>query len=102
MRVVIARTMPDFSMDVYADCLIAGLKSVRPEWEIVEVAPQPLIERVALGSSDSGNCYERFWHYPQYVQRQEADIFHVIDHSEGHIAYWLQKTGKPVLSLVMT
>jgi hypothetical protein len=60
MRVVIARTMPDFSMDVYADCLIAGLKSVRPEWEIVEVAPQPLIERVALGSSDSGNVYERF------------------------------------------
>jgi len=97
MRVVIARTMPDFSMDVYADCLIAGLKSVRPEWEIVEVAPQPLDRTSRSWFVRFWKFYERFWHYPQYVQRQEADIFHVIDHSEGHIAYWLQKTGKPVV-----
>ena len=29
------------SMDVYADNLVAGLKALRPEWQITEIAPEP-------------------------------------------------------------
>jgi len=97
MRVVIARTMPEFSMDVYADGLVAGLKTVRPEWEIVEVAPQPFDRTSRSWLLRFSKYYERFWHHPQNVKRQEVDIFHVMDHSDGHLAYWLQKTGKPVV-----
>ncbi len=39
MRVVIARTMPEFSMDVYAEGLISALWLVRPDWEIIELSP---------------------------------------------------------------
>lgn len=97
MRVVIARTMPNLSMDVYADRLVAGLKVVRPDWEIVEVSPHPLDRSSRSWFVRLWKFYERFWHYPQKVQQQKADIFHIIDHSEGHIAQWLQKTGKPVV-----
>jgi hypothetical protein len=40
MRVVIARTMAEFSLDIYTDNLIAGLRKVRPEWEIIELMPK--------------------------------------------------------------
>ena len=97
MRVMIARAMPIFSMDVYADGLIAGLKAVRPKWEIVEVTPLPLDRGSRSLSVRLRKYYERFWSYPRTVEKQKADIFHVIDHSDGHLVYWLQKTGKPVV-----
>lgn len=97
MRVTIVRTMPAFSMDVYADGLIAGLKAVRPDWEIVEMSPYPLDRTSSSLWVRLRKYYERFWHFPQTVSQQTADIFHIIDHSEAHIAYWLKKTGKPVV-----
>jgi len=97
MRVAILRTMPgeSFSMDVYADGLIAGLKAVRPNWEVIEIRPRSPNE---LGDGSLRGSlrkyYERYWHYPRAVCEQDADVFHIVDHSYGHVAYWLKKAGK--------
>jgi len=34
--------------------------------------------------------YERFIHFPSIVSRQKTDIFHIVDHSAGHILHWLK------------
>jgi glycosyltransferase involved in cell wall biosynthesis len=84
-------------MDVYADGLVSGLRVVRPNWEIVELAPHP-IDRSSRSLFLRGwKYYERFWNFPRIVKHQVADIYHIIDHSEAHIANWLRKTGKPVV-----
>ncbi|MFN6571199.1 glycosyltransferase family 1 protein [Dendronalium sp. ChiSLP03b] len=99
MRVAILRRTPQvsFSMDVYADGLVSGLKAVRPTWEIVEFAPAPY-------PSDKKNSvwllglwkyYERYWRYPRMIEKQNADIFHIIDHSDGHLARWLKRKAQP-------
>jgi glycosyltransferase involved in cell wall biosynthesis len=97
LRVIIARTMPNFSMDVYADRIISGLRIVRPHWEIVELAPRPIDRSSRSLFLRAQKFYERFWNFPRLIQRQTADIFHIIDHSEAHIVNWLKKTNKPVV-----
>ena len=102
MKLAIVRREPNvaISMDVYADNLVAQLKEVRPDWEIVEVSPQPWSKE----SGDiwhSGNplrkFYERFYNHPRTVNHLEADLFHIIDHTDAHVAYGLKKSGKPVV-----
>jgi glycosyltransferase involved in cell wall biosynthesis len=95
MRVLIARTMPEFSMDVYADGLIAGLRAVRPDWDVVAIAPVPLSRSSQSWKVRFQKYYERFWKFPRMVQNYDADLVHVIDHSDGHIVYGLK--GKPVV-----
>lgn len=99
MRVAIARSMPNFSMDVYADGLIAGLRAVRPNWDIVELAPRPVDRHSRSVQMRAHKVYERFWNFPRQVQQQAAiaDIVHVIDHSEGHLVPWVKKTNTPVV-----
>ena len=103
MRVVIVRREPKvaFSMDVYADCLVAGLKEVRPNWEIVEISPQAWCDEDAADLWQSGNplrkYYERFYNFPRTINKLEADLFHIIDHTDGHIAYGLKKAGRSVV-----
>ena len=97
MRVIIARTRPILSIDVYADQLVAGLKAIRPEWEIIEVTPNHLDKKSRSWASGFWTYYERYWHYPRTVAKQKADIFHVIDHSYAHLAHFLKRTGKPVI-----
>ncbi len=101
MRVTIIRRVPGatFSLDVYADNLIAALKTVRPTWEIVEIAPIPWNSPDKLWLSGSGikKYYETFWRHPRAVARLESDIFHVIDQCESHIVYGLYKANKPVV-----
>ena len=101
MRLAIVRRTPgaSFSMDVYADNLVAGLKAIRPEWEIVEVHPKPWNSVDKLWQSGTGirRYYERFWHHPQEVSRLKADLYHIIDHTNAHVAYWLKKLGKPIV-----
>ena len=101
MRVAIIRRLPkaSFSMDVYADGLISGLKSVRPDWDINELTPQPY----ALKNKSSlfkglHKYYERYWRYPATLKQEQADIYHIIDHSDGHIAYWLKSCNKVVVA----
>lgn len=100
MRVAILRRAPrvTFSMDVYADQLVGGLRLVRPHWDVIEVSPQPWW-KAEQGSWKSGTglkkYYERFWNHPRHASRVDADIFHIIDHTDGHIGYWLKRLQKP-------
>lgn len=100
MRIAIVRRAPkaSYSMDVYADGLVSGLKTVRPDWEFIQIVPEQHQEGNSL-LSGLNKYYQRYWNYPQYVKnkKQDVDIFHVIDHSDGHLAYWLKDTGKPVV-----
>lgn len=95
MRVAIVRRVPGatFSMDVYADNLVAGLKTICPDWQIVEIAPKPWNSPDKLWQSGPGlrKYYERFWNHPRHVSQQSADIYHIIDHTNAHVAYWLKK-----------
>lgn len=97
MRVAIVRTMPDFSMEVYANGVISGLRTVRPNWEIVDLKPQPVDRKSQSPILRVQKYYERFWRFPQLVQQQKADVYHILDHSEAHITYGLKKLGKPVV-----
>jgi glycosyltransferase involved in cell wall biosynthesis len=97
MRVVIARMMPEPSMDVYTDGIISGLRCVRPNWEIVDLRPHSVDRKSRSLFLRVKKYYERFWRFPQQVQQQVADIFHIIDPSEAHITYWLKKKNKPVV-----
>jgi glycosyltransferase involved in cell wall biosynthesis len=87
-------------MDVYADNLITGLRTIRPHWEIMEIAPQPW-SNDPENSWHSGNpvqkYYERFWRHPLAVSQAKVDLFHIIDQTDGHIARWLIKLGKPIV-----
>ena len=84
-----------FSMDVYADGLVGGLKTVRPDWEIIELAPtltnfkdNPILKGVE-------KYVERYWHYPRQLAQHQIDLFHIIDHSDGHLLYWLNNLPQP-------
>lgn len=100
MRVAILRrtTGASFSMDVYADGLVAGLKAVRPGWEIVEIAPKSnVVKPNNSWLTGLGKYYERYWRYPFTLKQEKADLFHVIDHSDGHLVYWLKKNNRPTV-----
>ncbi|WP_309739448.1 MULTISPECIES: glycosyltransferase family 1 protein [unclassified Chamaesiphon] len=97
MRVAIARTMAEFSLDIYTDNLIAGLKKVRPEWEIIELVPRSFDRGSYSISLRIQKYYERFWRYPQAVRQQVADIFHIVEPCDANIAYWLQNSGSPIV-----
>jgi glycosyltransferase involved in cell wall biosynthesis len=94
-RVVIVRRERGvtLSMDIYADNLVAELKEIRPTWDIVEIAPKPWTKDVNQWHSGTGinKNIERLWRHPHAVNCLEGDIFHIIDHSNAHIAYWLKK-----------
>lgn len=97
MRIGILRPIPQFSfsMDVYASGLISGLKAVKPDWEIIEFTPKlsdshnPIVRGI--------NKYrQRYWRYPRELQQQsDIDLFHIIDHSDGHLLYWLKNLPQP-------
>jgi glycosyltransferase involved in cell wall biosynthesis len=87
-------------MDVYADNLVSELRQIRPQWTITEIAPNPWWDgEDNPWHSGTGlrKYYERFWQHPRQVKQQETDLFHIIDHSNAHVAYWLMHLGKPIV-----
>lgn len=98
MHIAILRAMPgeSISMDVYADGLVAGLRAIQPELQITEVAPYPLKDSSSW-TMGLRKYYERFWHFPRTIVKQKVNIFHIIDHSYGHLAYWLRGTEIPIV-----
>ena len=101
MKVVVVRRVRGStpSIDIYADNLVAGLKTVRPEWTITEIEPKPWNSPDNLWMSGPGirKYHECYWRYPQEVSQLQADIFHIVDHTDAHIARWLCKAGKRVV-----
>lgn len=111
MRIVIVRRERGvaFSMDVCTDNLVAELRALRPHWEIIEVAPQTWHrDRAGLNPADlwkSGSgirkYYERFWRHPRAINRLSADIFHIMDQTDAHVAYAI-KRRQPEAPTVVT
>ncbi|MEL6438136.1 MAG: glycosyltransferase family 1 protein [Cyanobacteria bacterium J06621_8] len=102
MQVVIVRREPKvaFSMDVYADNLVAELKQLKPDWTITEISPQPWsnnLENLWHSGNPLRKYYERFYNHPREVNQLDADLFHIIDHTNAHLAYGLKKQGKNVV-----
>ncbi|MGB3612658.1 MAG: glycosyltransferase family 1 protein [Elainellaceae cyanobacterium] len=99
MRIAILRRAPkaSVSMDVYADGLAEGLRAVRPDWTIEEHCPDFRSSRSGLLQRfDSvAKYYERYWRYPTRIRKLDADIFHIIDHSDGYLSGWLHRAQRP-------
>ena len=99
MRVAILRRAyrASVSMDVYTDGLVRGLKAIRPNWEIVELAPSAYPDNLGKPAWLRGlqKYYARYWLYPITLRHQDVDLFHIIDHSDGYLTYWLNKNHKP-------
>ena len=95
MRVAILRRTPkaSVSMDVYADRLIDGLKTVRPTWEVFEFYPTTEASSFQWISGVQ-KYYERYWRYPHRLQQFDADIFHIIAHSDGYLSSWLRNAQR--------
>ncbi|MEM8828697.1 MAG: glycosyltransferase family 1 protein [Cyanobacteria bacterium P01_G01_bin.19] len=96
MRIAILRRTAgaSWSMDVYADRLIDGLKKVRPDWTIVQCAPASEQKQQPFWLRGIQKYYERYWRYPAKLSKLNADIFHIIDHSDGYLSSWLKRQSK--------
>lgn len=100
MRVAVlgSTAQSSISMKVYADNIIDGLKQVRPEWDVLDVSPKiPMPGEGSALQNTASKYYERYWRYPRSLERCEADVFHVVDHSDGHLAAALRRYGKRVV-----
>lgn len=99
VRIAILRREPNvsFSMDVYANGLVSGLRANRPHWDIINLQPTNTRSVANPWLAGLQKYYRRYWQYPRSVQKCDVDLFHIIDHSDGHLTYWLPKTGKPVV-----
>lgn len=99
MRVAIVRAMPELSIDIYSKNLILGLRKVRPDWEIIELAPRPFDRTNSSLIYRIQKYYERFWRYPKLVswQVKSVDLYHIVEPCVGHIVYWVKEKGKPIV-----
>ncbi|MEL6130217.1 MAG: glycosyltransferase family 1 protein [Cyanobacteria bacterium J06627_3] len=88
-----------YSMDVYADALVDGLKTVRPHWKIFEEFPHNPVQGNRTNSLIKGiqKYHQRYWQYPKHLQQCDADVFHIIDHSDGYLVNWLKKKNSPTV-----
>jgi glycosyltransferase involved in cell wall biosynthesis len=101
MRIGILRREKNFSfsMDVYADGLVRGLRTIKPDWEITEFTPDILLSDYHKIYWFHGikKYYERYYKYPLLLTKQDIDLFHVIDHSDGHLLYWLNSLSQSTI-----
>jgi glycosyltransferase involved in cell wall biosynthesis len=101
MRIAILRRAAgaSVSMDVYADAVINGLRTVRPDWEFVEVAPKGDALQVVQRSWRKGvqKYYQRYWQYPRSLAQLKVDVAHIIDHSDGYLVSRLKQLGIPTV-----
>jgi glycosyltransferase involved in cell wall biosynthesis len=82
------------SMDAIAEMLVETLQAFRlPDIEAVLIRP-PFIRRIGHAFSsrlgfNADRFLNRFIEYPKYVRRIRTrhDIFHIIDHSYGHLVH---------------
>jgi glycosyltransferase involved in cell wall biosynthesis len=90
MRVVLFADSPREnwpSMDRYARSLFEALQRVAPEHEfILALPPEP-----PAGFSGRLFLLWRVFRYPLWAKRFSADVYHVLDHSYGHLIWSLDR-----------
>ena len=101
MRVALLRDLAEEnwpSMEVYADRLAWGLRKVAPEVEVIEVRvpawvwgdwwlPTPYGRRASLRTL--GLYLSRWLRYLLALRKVQADLYHILDNSYGHLALFL-------------
>ena len=110
MRVALLRVFAEEkwrSIEVYSDRLTEGLHDLSPETEIVEVRVPAWLWRdrslcLPYGRRASlrtlGIYLSRWMKYPLALRRVEADVYHVLDNSYGHLAFFLDPKRTVVTS----
>ncbi|MBE9080140.1 glycosyltransferase family 4 protein [Romeria aff. gracilis LEGE 07310] len=85
-----------FSMDVYADSLVRGLKTTCPDWEFIEFTPSLKVDHNEHKTWKAGikKYYSRYYSFPKSLKNLEVNLFHIVDHSDGHWVYWLSYFNK--------
>ncbi len=110
MKVALLRVMPQDrfrSIEVYADRLAGGLRRLDADLEVEEVVVQAwewgdLGLRMPYGRRASlrtlGIYLSRWVKYPLALRRMKADVYHVLDNSYGHLAFFLDPNRTVVTS----
>ncbi|MGB9872848.1 MAG: glycosyltransferase family 4 protein, partial [Anaerolineae bacterium] len=110
MRVALLRDLKEEnwpSIEVYADRLAQGLRKVAPELEVVEVQvpawswtdrrlPTPYGRSVSPRAL--GLYLSRWVRYPLALRDVQADVYHILDNSYGHLAFFLDPKRTVVTS----
>ncbi|MFN3704671.1 MAG: glycosyltransferase family 4 protein [Thermoflexales bacterium] len=110
MRIALLRDLAEEnwpSMEVYADRLAWGLRKVAPEVEVIEVRvpalvwsdwrlPMPYGRRASLRTM--GLYLSRWLRYPLALRKVQADVYHIVDNSYGHLALFLDPRRTVVTS----
>ncbi len=110
MRVALLRDFVEEnwpSIEVYADRLAQGLRKVTSEVEIIEVRvpvwswtdrqlPMPYGRKASLRTL--GLYLSRWVRYPLALRRIQADVYHILDNSYGHLAFFLDPRRTVVTS----
>lgn len=101
MKVALLRVYKEerwYSIDVYADRLAQGIRRLYPDIHIVEVQlpawswsdrrlPLPYGRSASLRTL--GLYLSRWIRYPLTLRLVQADIYHILDNSYGHLAFFL-------------
>lgn len=110
MRIALLRDLVEehwTSIEVYADRLAQGLRKVAPEVEVIEVRvpawswsdrrlPMPYGRRASLRTL--GLYLSRWVRYPLALRGIQADVYHILDNSYGHLAFFLDPRRTVVTS----
>ncbi|MFH1085841.1 MAG: hypothetical protein V1772_08790, partial [Chloroflexota bacterium] len=98
MRVALLRVFPEenwTSIEVYSDRLTQALRELGEDLELVELRPHAWTRgwlRQLLPRSRHWyglNLYLARWiRYPWILRRVKADIYHILDNSYGHLAFF--------------
>jgi len=62
------------------------------------LGPRPLPQQLRLSIPQIRRYLARYWLYPRRVERMQADVIHVLDHSYGHIL--LGRSRRPAVVTV--
>jgi glycosyltransferase involved in cell wall biosynthesis len=101
MRVALLRDLPQenwHSIEVYGDRLTQGLRALTADVEFIEVRgqaqawpdlwfPTPYGRPASLRTL--GLYLSRWVRYPLALRRVQADVYHVLDNSYGHLVFFL-------------
>jgi glycosyltransferase involved in cell wall biosynthesis len=102
MRVALLRDFVEEgwpSMEVYADRLAQGLRALAPEIELIEVRPPAFGLAAGAGRGRALGLYLSRWlRYPLALRRLRADLYHILDNSYGHLAFFLDRRRTLVTS----
>lgn len=92
MKIALFKDMPEekwYSMDIYADKLIQGLRSLNQQ---VDLIPFTVRRPFPNLSGRAGSILTYLWRlgvYPLKARRVKAQVYHVLDHSYGHLVRFL-------------